>query len=267
MPRALYLLVVMLIVWVPQHALGAEMSFGKDDVGQLWLQVVGPIGEGDDARFRSMLVDAIGQQLQINNVSIYAPGGSAIPAMKIGRYVRMLHLTTVAPEALPLLRLRICRLYSMSGKPTVIDYNPLTGRGDSRCICAGECFLVWSAGTARIWSGVELRRISEHGEPARPVPNADGATPAIVADYLREMSIPEPTIVRITALHPGESEYLTADERNMLETKTGLPRPEEPYRSRCRTHTPTSPAALACENAVTRELYWDGARRLLNQSE
>jgi hypothetical protein len=189
--------------------------------------------------------------------------------MKIGRYIRTLRLTTIAPEALPLLRLRICRIYLPNGRPMVIDYNPLNGRGDPRCTCAGECFLVWAAGTARIWSDVELRRMSLQPDAPSDAPaaSADASGQAMIADYLHEMGIPDGTIARISAIGADRSEYLTVDERNLLETKTDLPRPDEPFRSRCRDRTPTSPAALACEKAVSRELYWEGAVRLLNQSE
>jgi nitrogen fixation/metabolism regulation signal transduction histidine kinase len=50
---------------------------------------------------------------------------------------------------------------------------------------------------------------------------------------------------------------------SLLETKTGLPRLDEPFRGRCKDHVPTSPAALACERAVGRG---GGARELLIRS-
>ena len=269
MPRALRILLALVISLVPHCIHGAEISLGEDDVGQLWLQVIGRIDDGDDAKFRGMLVDAINRQEQIINVSIYSPGGSTIPAMKIGRYIRTLHLTTVAPESFPFLTLRVCRIYARSGKPIAMDYDPLTGRGDPRCTCESECFLMWAAGTARLWSGVDLARLSLQHEqaPGAVVEQPDMRSQAAVTDYLREMGIPESTIARAAAMAPGQSEHLTADEKNLLETKTGLPRFDEPFRSRCRVHKPTSPAQLGCERAISRELYWAGAKRLLNEPE
>jgi len=37
--------------------------------------------------------------------------------------------------------------------------------------------------------------------------------------------------------------------------------------ARCDHYVASSPAALECENAVIRELYWNGARELLSQNE
>jgi hypothetical protein len=41
----------------------------------------------------------------------------------------------------------------------------------------------------------------------------------------------------------------------------------ELFSARCRHHAASSPAALACEKAVLRELYWEGAKRLLSEND
>jgi hypothetical protein len=74
MPRALHFLVVLTITLAPHSIRGAKISLFKNDVGQLGLQVIGAIDDGDDAKFRSMLIDVINRQEQIINVSIYSPG-------------------------------------------------------------------------------------------------------------------------------------------------------------------------------------------------
>jgi len=263
------LLVILAGALMPSSVRGSDMTFSKDDVGQLWLQIIGRIDDGDDAKLKSMLIDAINRGDQIVNVSIYSPGGRAPSAMRIGRYIRALHLTTVAPQLVPLLGQQTCRIYTMSGRATVLDYDPWRHRGDPRCTCAGECFLIWAAGAARVGDAVQIHRISLSREDFEGLSDAQGADveaigQMVIAEYLREAGIPAATIDRISRISPDRVEHLTRDERDALEYKPGLPWAEGPFRARCRQHTATSPAALACEKAVARELYWEGARRLLS---
>ena len=85
----------------------------------------------------------------------------------------------------------------------------------------------------------------------------------IIADYLREMGVPKATIDRMFSLSSDEIEHLTQDERDVLAHKTD----QDLFNARCRHHAATSPAALACERAVARELYWDGAKRISGQND
>src|SRR5207253_6877525 len=94
MLRAVCSLLVLAGVVAPLQTYGSEMIVSKDGVGQIWLQIVGTIDGGDDVKFKRMLVDAINRGEQIVNVSVYSPGGRAIAAMNIGKYIRTLHLTT-----------------------------------------------------------------------------------------------------------------------------------------------------------------------------
>jgi hypothetical protein len=59
MLQALYILVIFAGVLLPLNVRGAEMSLAKDEVGQLWIQIIGRIDEGDDLKFRGILVDEI----------------------------------------------------------------------------------------------------------------------------------------------------------------------------------------------------------------
>ena len=77
------------------------MFFSTDDVGQMWLQIVGRIDDGDEVKFKNMLVDAINRGEQIAKVSVYSPGGRVDPAMKIGEYIRTMHLSTFKNPAAP----------------------------------------------------------------------------------------------------------------------------------------------------------------------
>jgi hypothetical protein len=247
------------------NAQGAEITLSKDDVGQLWLQIVGPINDGDDARFKTMLVDAIDRGEQITNVSIYSPGGRVIPSMQIGRYIRLMHLTTVAPQLLPFLRRHLCRLHATRGQTTMLQYDAQTSRGDARCTCAGECFLIWAAGAMRLGEAVQIRRIILQKDDYSKVPdtkNDEGQR--LVTNYLREMDIPRATIARMFSLSSNIGEYLNKEETDLL-GRNASPWLTEMFRARCSKHAAASAAALTCKKVVVQELYWEGAQRLLNE--
>jgi hypothetical protein len=269
--RAIFSTIILAGTLLPLDAYGMEMVFAKDDVGQLWLQMTGRIEDGDDVKFKEMLVGAINRSEQVENVSIYSPGGQLIPAMKIGGYIRAMHLTTVAPELVPLLGQHVCRMHDMGGR-TIVTYDPRTRQGDPRCTCAGECFLIWAAGLARLGNAVQIHRIALQGDDAE---SASGATTTdmhagrrkAAEMYLREMGAPETAIGRMFSIGPDKLEYLTKDERGALADNASVPWLKELLRMRCQHHAASSPAALACEKGVIRELYWRGARQLLSQNE
>lgn len=214
-----------------------------------------------------MLVDAIHRQQQIINVSVYSPGGRVLPAMGIGRMIRIMHLGTVAPELIPIIQDHICRIYAADGRATALEYKPWLDRGDRRCTCLDECFLIWAAGATRIGGAIQIRR----GAFKADDPLGSGMTGQVADDqgniegYLLEMGVSRETVGRLFSIVSDKGEYLTRRERDLLEHRPGLPRTEEPYRERCRRYAATSPAALACEKAVTREFYWEGAKRLSGQ--
>ena len=169
-----YIFIIFVAALSPLNARGAEMTLAKDEVGQLWIQIIGRIDEGDDLKFKSILVDAIHRDEQITDVATFSQGGLTHPAMNIGKYIRTMHLRTVAPYLVPVVRRHIC--------------------------------------------------------------------------YISAMAI-------------------TEKELNNLTSISGVPWLKELLRARCGHYAASSPAALECENTVIRELYWNGARELLSQSE
>jgi hypothetical protein len=268
--RAICSLIILAGALFPVNARGSEMIFSKDDVGQLWLQIMGRIEDGDDVKFKIMLMDAINRGEQIANVSIYSPGGRAVPTIKIGRYIRTMHLSTVAPQLVPLLRRHTCSIHTLSGRTTFIHYDPWSNRGDPRCICENECFLIWAAGTARLGNAMQIYRVSRQrdddaellGSQTRDV---HANSQEVIGDYLHEMGIPSAIVARMFSSTSDKREYLTKEERDMLADRTRLLWLEELLSARCRHYAATSPAALACEKAVIRDLYWKGAQQLLSR--
>jgi hypothetical protein len=267
MLKAIYPLAILAAALLPSSARGSEMFFSRDDVGQMWLQIVGRIDDGDDVKFRNMLLEAIDRGEQIAKVSIYSPLGRLDAALKIGRLIRTMHLSTVAPQLVPLLGRRTCDIHAMNGRTTVLQYEPLRQRGDPRCICAGECFLIWAAGSVRHGDAVQIRPVAHISDDTRPeTPTTDmwSIDQPIIAKYLREMEIPDATIDRVFNSAPDKMDYLSKNERDTLANGVASPSIKVLFEARCRRHAPTSPAALACEQAILRELYWAGASRLLD---
>ena len=157
-------LIIFVGALLPLNAGGAEMTLAKDEVGQLWLQIIGRIDEGDDLKFKDLLVNAINRGEQITDVATFSQGGRALPAIKIGRYIRTMHLRTVAPYLVPVVRRHICYVSATTGPTTMLEFDPLSNRGDARCSCAAECFLIWAAGSRRSAGAVQLHRLILQGE-------------------------------------------------------------------------------------------------------
>jgi hypothetical protein len=268
--RALYILVIFAAALLPLNAHGAEMTLAKDEVGQLWIQIIGRIDDADDLKFKSILVDAIHRGEQITDVATFSQGGLTLPAINIGKYIRMMHLRTVAPSLVPVVRRHICYVSAMNGPTTMLEFDPVSKRGDERCTCAAECFLMWAAGSRRSGTAVQLHRLPWHGE---------GRTESLIETemhtnivevidaYLREMGVPVVTIARISSIGANELAYLTKDELSILTSMASLPWLKELFSARCSHHAATSPAELKCENQVFQELYWNGVGEVLSQKE
>ena len=263
-------LIIFVGMLLPLNAGGAEMTLAKDEVGQLWLQIIGRIDEGDDLKFKALLVDVIDRGEQITDVATFSQGGRTLPAMKIGKYIRTMHLRTVAPYLVPVVRRHICYVSAMNGPTTMLEFDPVNNRGDARCTCAAECFLIWAAGLRRSAGAVQLHRLTLRGEEdtSSSIKTKKYTSIGTTLDaYLHEMGVPDATIMRMYSASADKSSYLTKEELNTLTSISGVPWLKELLSARCRHYVASSPAALECENAVIRELYWNGARELLSQSE
>ena len=258
---ALYSLII-LGALLPLNAGGADMTLAKDEVGQLWLQIIGRINEGDDLKFKALLVDAINRGEQITDVATFSQGGLVPAAIQIGKYIRTMHLRTVAPYLVPVVRRHICYVSAIAGPTTMLEFDPVNNRGDARCTCAAECFLIWAAGLRRSAGAVQLHRLTLQGEEDR---NSSSKTnnhiEKVIDAYLHEMEFPDATIIRMYSISKDELAYLTKEELNTL---TSIPWLKELLSARCGHYVTSSPAALECENAVIRDLYWNGARELLS---
>ena len=181
-----------------------------------------------------------------------------------------MHLRTVAPYLVPVVRRHTCYVSAMTGPTTMLEFDPLNNRGDARCTCAAECFLIWAAGLRRSAGAVQLHRLTlQEEEDAKSFSKTKKQTSIEKALdlYLHEMGVPDATIMRMYSISADELAYLTKEELNTLTSISGVPWLKELLRARCWHYAASSQAALECENTVIRELYWNGARELLSQSE
>jgi len=136
------------------------------------ISIVGSIAEGDDAKFRQV---AAGQANAI--VVLESDGGAIIPAMDIGRTIRLLEYSTVVYQ-------------------------------DSSCTSA--CALIWLAGTRRfIFEG---GKVGFHASYR----NVDGSLietglgNALIGHYLSQLGMGQKTVIFATAAAPDKILWLDA---------------------------------------------------------
>ena len=156
----------------------AEFSVYISQPRTLKLIVIeGEIMKGDYERFIKKIKQHNGK---IGKVYIFSPGGNFFEAIKIGRAIRRLELTTVIPE-------------SEYGHP---QCNPLANFPEHyNCTCEGSCFFIFIGGVNRVGTYIEvyspsfdkneLGRLSE--EDAR---NKFIALQKSAREYMQEMVVP-----------------------------------------------------------------------------
>lgn len=143
----------------------ADISRNRyENTNTYFVIVSGTIEKDDDVKFKAIasgLSDAI--------VILDSPGGSLIPGMEIGRFVRANGFFTAVPE---------------------------------NTLCASSCALIWVAGTKRFaernsFIGFHAAYIYKNG-----VPVESGVANALVGSYLSKLGLSDNTIVFITNAPP-----------------------------------------------------------------
>jgi hypothetical protein len=198
--------------------LSAELDWGIEKIGsrgEAHILIRGPIQQGDEVHFARVATSLLDQGFYPSGVRIYSPGGSVNAAMHIGRQIRELGLTTIAPrrehaadtpapkhvvtcEALG----RDRDGHFRSGESAKGWSKGLHGRfpeyrEDPRtCTCTSACFLIWAAGRQRFGTFVGLHRpYFDRAEFARlSLPDATAVydrEAKSVKDYLGEMDVPK----------------------------------------------------------------------------
>ncbi len=161
--------------------------------------IEGEIMKGDYKRFIKKINQNNGK---ISNVYIFSPGGNFSEAIKIGRAIRKLELTTVVPSQ------------SEDGQPLCDSLktfrNFVTVPKDYNCICAGSCFFIFIGGVNRAGGHIVVHRPyfdkNEFGqlseEDAR---NKFIARQKFAREYMQEMGVPKHIQDKILGTRPEKA--------------------------------------------------------------
>jgi hypothetical protein len=194
--------------------LGVEPSKALDDLkvyrGVLVLE--GQIVSGDYDRLRNFLSSKSNFDKISNGVFIASQGGNVVEAMKMGRLIRTLRLSTDAPSG-PATGI------PRFGESLIQPYNLVNPRANYVCVSA--CFFVYVAGIYRHLSwvgrlGVHRPTISEG--IARPTLGDDKMKSATwfvhetIKNYLRDMDVPDKYLDLIYSVPPTTLRWITQAE-------------------------------------------------------
>jgi hypothetical protein len=158
------------------------------------IMIEGEITKGDYAKFANVFIDNRDRNYA---VILRSPGGDFSEALKIGRLIHALKLTTNAPDKSNF------EMYELN--------NP------SNKVCASSCFFLFAAGAKRFGEIVGIHRPYLPKSAYREL-NMDQAGQAntivrrMVESYLKEIDAPAIYVDRIMAVDSGEIEWLTSKE-------------------------------------------------------
>lgn len=234
MRRALGALAVLVLCSTAESAeFSWERSFGSR-TAHLYLD--GRIEAEDVERFHRLIVEIDSKGLSPIAVTLRSPGGSVIPAIELGRRIRIFGLTTVAPTRVPQMRNSV-----MCSGPYFDHYGEkLRGFVDltnsKRCVCASACFLVWSGGKGRGGNVIGVHRPSyKDAEEFGALAPAEAEVKYnsmldVVSQYLKEFDVPDFAIRKMLSTPSNEMTFLTAEEAKQMDNSFAR---DEHYRARC----------------------------------
>jgi hypothetical protein len=147
-----------------------------------YINIVGPIVAGDYDRFVSAIR---GTRQEITTVTTVGPGGNVQEAIRVGRLIRKLNLTTEAPftaEMNPVMRPQTCARASAVNSQT-------------ECTCASACTLIWFAGRSRFGNDLLIHSIKYDPEYYSKLTPSEASKQyrtgtAEIKNYLDEMDVP-----------------------------------------------------------------------------
>ena len=158
--------------------------------------IEGEIKKGDFEKFTNAFIDNPGRN---STVYLYSPGGDFSEALKIGRLVHALKLTTWAPQ-------------SMEKRIPLNEVSDPSNR-----VCASSCFFIFVAGAQRFGEVIGIHRPYLPREAYQNL-SMDEASQAhvavgdIVKKYLKEIDVSPSYADRMMAVDSGEIEWLSEEE-------------------------------------------------------
>ena len=193
--------------------LGVEPSTALEElkVYRGVLIIEGKIGPGDYDKLRKFLGSKANFDKINGGVFLASPGGSVGEAMRIGRLIRALRLSTDAPSGPPL------------GNPkfgeSLIKANNLADP-KSNYLCASACFFVYVSGIYRNlnWAGRLGVHRPFHLESNSRALSSDEALKSTwfvretVKNYLKEMDVPDKYVDLMFSVPSNEIQWITQSE-------------------------------------------------------
>ena len=160
--------------------------------------IEGEIKNGDYEKFYELIKKGKGK---LSSIWLRSNGGDAIEAMKIGKLVRQLKLSTNAPDGVP--SHSKCTLH----KPA----------NDDDCTCASSCFLIFAGGVNRNGTVLGIHRVYQKHDDLRKMSlkNAEDNAKSIkkqVDNYLSDMGIVASIRERVFSISSKQIEFLNNED-------------------------------------------------------
>jgi hypothetical protein len=219
-------------------ALGADISVVTSGAGSSRVVVIeGPIADGDLDKF-IRLVKAF--QGTVAEVQLFSSGGDFTEAMKIGRAVRALELSSRVP------------VRTASGSPSCGTPVGIKPTDQANCTCASACFFIHVAGTVRHGDYLAVHRpyfpADAFGRLAqKDAMKAFDVLQRTAAEYMDDMGVPKH--VQEDVLGTPSDRTLLLDDKTIRTYFSGdLPYRDEWTRSRCSRLTSGERARLLTES-------------------
>lgn len=173
--RRLGIALICSVLVIPFETSAAELHHETFDDGTVIILLAGDIESGDDDTFRELTIRYPNAILALDS-----DGGALIPALEIGRLVRLRNYTTV-----------------------VLD--------DGTCV--SSCALIWIAGARRLLStsanlGFHASYVDDGG-----VKVESGVANALVGHYLSQLNLPQSAVIFATLAPPSEIAWLNTSNR------------------------------------------------------
>jgi hypothetical protein len=215
-----------MITAIAAFAVGTAMVDAAEirvDMTRSEIVLEGKIEAGDFDKLRSYIFNRDpfkgGHITDVENIFLASPGGDLAEAMKIGRLVRELKLTTSIPD-----KLRPASRYDGEyQKEWIAKYNLKDLKANY--MCASACFFVFVAGIHREvggWLsplepilGIHRPYLSENdlsGLSSDKAIAAGARTRAVVEDYLKEIGVPAKYADQMFSVPKDEIRWINNDE-------------------------------------------------------
>jgi hypothetical protein len=259
-----------------------EMNLATDQNEKtVYVNLWGEIVQGDDEKFRELILPYLRNGYLIWQVNIFSVGGNVGAAMRLGDQLRILQTRTVTAynEAKIINNRKVatgrasCIFQIPMGNSTMIK--PV--EGPSWCTCASACFLVWASGLTRDGGRVGIHRLFWLGQEFGNLPAAEAraryeAAQAEYTTYLRKLDVPQTIIDRLFATDSQSIYYLTWPEQELMQstpyleemTNSRCGRSKTEHMSRSNNWTMTEDVQhIMCYRGILKEVMGEGVKKYL----